>query len=292
MDRELTITKTCTKCNNTLGLDSFYKSKGYKYGVMAQCKECIKHKAKEYCRSNKAKGNNTTYSNNGAEPTTKTCTRCNTALSLGSFYKKWSGKYGVGSECKKCTMRRNNSYRETSAGKEKLRIRSQSELYREYRRLYRQTEEYKVRHKAYHREYTKSDRYKKYCKEYRESVEGRERIGKYRKSEGHKKAIKKYLLSDKGIASGARARHKRRMSVNGSMSELTYGEWNDIKKKYKYCCVYCGEKKRLTKDCIIPVSKGGSYTKNNVVPACQPCNSKKGNRPVLLQLLSLAGAQS
>ena len=35
---------------------------------------------------------------------------------------------------------------------------------------------------------------------------------------------------------------------------------------------------RLTQDHVIPLSKGGQHIKENIVPACPSCNSKKGNR--------------
>ncbi|MCK4464389.1 MAG: HNH endonuclease [Bacteroidales bacterium] len=35
---------------------------------------------------------------------------------------------------------------------------------------------------------------------------------------------------------------------------------------------------RETKDHVIPISKGGDNTKENIVPACQSCNSKKFNK--------------
>lgn len=47
-------------------------------------------------------------------------------------------------------------------------------------------------------------------------------------------------------------------------------------------CAYCGCKftadLRSTIDHVIPISKGGTHTKDNIVLACQSCNSSKGNR--------------
>ncbi len=43
-------------------------------------------------------------------------------------------------------------------------------------------------------------------------------------------------------------------------------------------CYYCGGKappKELTMDHIVPIIRGGKSTKNNVVPACKECNTKK-----------------
>lgn len=46
-------------------------------------------------------------------------------------------------------------------------------------------------------------------------------------------------------------------------------------------CLYCGaaySRHLLTRDHVIPVSKGGADTWENVVTACRPCNQRKGNR--------------
>jgi 5-methylcytosine-specific restriction endonuclease McrA len=52
-----------------------------------------------------------------------------------------------------------------------------------------------------------------------------------------------------------------------------------------YQCQYCGRHKRelgyresLTRDHLIPISRGGDNSWANVVTACSKCNLKKGNR--------------
>jgi 5-methylcytosine-specific restriction endonuclease McrA len=48
-----------------------------------------------------------------------------------------------------------------------------------------------------------------------------------------------------------------------------------------YLCLYCGRKfsdHHLTRDHVIPVSKGGQNTWTNVVAACKRCNHHKGAR--------------
>ncbi len=49
-------------------------------------------------------------------------------------------------------------------------------------------------------------------------------------------------------------------------------------------CQYCGSKKELTFDHLLPRSKGGKTNWDNVVTACSSCNVKKGGR-----LLSKSG---
>lgn len=49
-----------------------------------------------------------------------------------------------------------------------------------------------------------------------------------------------------------------------------------IKKEWNEKCAYCNSEEDLTIDHIIPQSKGGKNTKNNVVCACKSCNLQKG----------------
>ena len=46
----------------------------------------------------------------------------------------------------------------------------------------------------------------------------------------------------------------------------------------EFKCQYCGLKGEMTFDHIIPRSKGGKTTWENVVASCQKCNLKKGSR--------------
>jgi len=51
-----------------------------------------------------------------------------------------------------------------------------------------------------------------------------------------------------------------------------------VLRRDKYTCVYCGSKERIGLDHVIPRSKGGSDSPDNLVAACFPCNRKKGAR--------------
>lgn len=46
----------------------------------------------------------------------------------------------------------------------------------------------------------------------------------------------------------------------------------------RFTCQYCGAKEDLTFDHVIPRSKGGMTTWENVVTACSPCNLRKGDK--------------
>jgi 5-methylcytosine-specific restriction endonuclease McrA len=48
-----------------------------------------------------------------------------------------------------------------------------------------------------------------------------------------------------------------------------------------HLCQYCGSRKKLTLDHVLPRSKGGQHTWDNVVAACSGCNGKKGDKLLL-----------
>ncbi|KFE34386.1 HNH endonuclease [Thioclava atlantica] len=48
----------------------------------------------------------------------------------------------------------------------------------------------------------------------------------------------------------------------------------------EFRCQYCGAKGDLTFDHVIPRSRGGITSWENVVAACAPCNLKKANKPL------------
>jgi len=51
-----------------------------------------------------------------------------------------------------------------------------------------------------------------------------------------------------------------------------------IYKRDGYECVYCGSKKNLTLDHVIPKSRGGSNEWTNLVTCCSKCNRDKDNK--------------
>ena len=45
----------------------------------------------------------------------------------------------------------------------------------------------------------------------------------------------------------------------------------------EWTCQYCGSRSNLTVDHVVPRSKGGSSSWDNIVASCAPCNRRKGN---------------
>lgn len=51
----------------------------------------------------------------------------------------------------------------------------------------------------------------------------------------------------------------------------------NVFRRDEHACQYCGSEDCLTLDHILPLSKGGRTTWENVVCCCRRCNAKKGN---------------
>lgn len=77
--------------------------------------------------------------------------------------------------------------------------------------------------------------------------------------------------------------HRRRMQMLGVDSPgVTADEWRAIKAKHGNRCYYCSDSRRkLTRDHVVPVSRGGKDEPGNIVPSCQSCNSSKGSKLLL-----------
>lgn len=63
---------------------------------------------------------------------------------------------------------------------------------------------------------------------------------------------------------------------------VSFEEWQEICRRHDGRCAYCRKRRRLTMDHVQAISRGGPHIAANIVPACRPCNSSKGNREVFL----------
>lgn len=73
---------------------------------------------------------------------------------------------------------------------------------------------------------------------------------------------------------------KRRLHLRDDGGSHTTNEWVQVKRRHAYLCAICGISEIntvLTKDHIIPLSKGGSNRIENIQPLCRPCNTRKYN---------------
>jgi 5-methylcytosine-specific restriction endonuclease McrA len=68
--------------------------------------------------------------------------------------------------------------------------------------------------------------------------------------------------------------------MDAADNDLTSLQWSRIRAAWPGCA-YCGTiGVPLQRDCVLPLSRGGRYTVENIVPACRSCNASKSNDEV------------
>jgi 5-methylcytosine-specific restriction endonuclease McrA len=74
-----------------------------------------------------------------------------------------------------------------------------------------------------------------------------------------------------------RAAKKRKRRMAKVEHDLTPAQWAQLKEAWGGCAYCDAADVALQKDCVLPISRGGRYTLDNVVPACRSCNASKCN---------------
>lgn len=69
-----------------------------------------------------------------------------------------------------------------------------------------------------------------------------------------------------------------RAQRKGIKSTLTVNDWLTIKAACGGRCAYCGSDADLSPDHILPLSRGGGNTPENVTACCFACNKSKQDR--------------
>jgi len=160
---------------------------------------------------------------------------------------------------------------------------------KEYMKKYRKDN--REKYLGYHRKWRKNNKEKELeqNKEYQKN--NKEKWVKYHKKyreenpETYNKYAREWAKTEKGRANRQRGKIRRLAKEREIINTLISEEWLDILKEFKYECAYCGKEfdceNLPTRDHIIPISKGGNNIKENIVPACRSCNSKKHNKILL-----------
>lgn len=212
---------------------------------------------------------------------TKVCTKCKKSLPTTNEYfaNRKSSKDGLEECCKECKKIRAEKYRkenpekvkETSkkyieGNKEKLKIRGEKYRKENPNKSKEYYENNKENFKKHNNEYYKNNKdfIQKQNKKWREENPGKVK-------ECQKQWLN--LNRDRHNISGQRYRAAKRKLPNN----LTEKQWNVIKSKFDNKCAYCGQVLPLEQEHFIPLSKGGEYTLNNIIPSCKSCNCSKCN---------------
>lgn len=216
-----------------------------------------------------------------------TCRKCyqEKPMNENYFHKNKGMKSGFVNTCKECIKKYNDSRLEERRKIRKVWLEKNKEHVKEYakRRREENPEKVKAEFKRYYennkdyfdekaRRYREENREvlreynRKYSKKYR--VENRESITKQR-SEYYQKNKHK----------SAEARQRRTSREYNVPHTLTPKEWEETLLYFGNKDAYTGlEMKVTSQDHVIPVSKGGGYTKQNIIPCEINVNISKGNR--------------
>jgi hypothetical protein len=82
---------------------------------------------------------------------------------------------------------------------------------------------------------------------------------------------------------GSRARKAR---IRGMVKNYTAQDWERCLEYWNNACAYCGAGGRMQQEHYLPVDMGGTYTPDNIIPACGKCNSQKQRKDPLEWLLT------
>jgi len=75
---------------------------------------------------------------------------------------------------------------------------------------------------------------------------------------------------------------RRAKLLSKSVGPFTPADWALICDMHGNRCAYCLRPGlKLTMDHVEPIARGGEHSTENIVPACQPCNSRKHARTLL-----------
>jgi len=234
----------------------------------------------------------------------KRCTKCGVEKEVTTEYftKQKRNKDGLRATCKTCIAlyyQENKEHIAKYGQENKERIaeyrQENKEHITEYGKQYYQENkehlvEYSKQYQQENKEYI-AEQKKQYGQENKERMaslkveyyqENKERIAKYHKQyrQENKKLIaernKQYQQDNPEKFNSYKQRRrarKRRLD-----STLTFEQWENIKEDFNHKCAYCGKEDKLEQEHFLPLSKGGEYTHNNIIPACRSCNGSKRDK--------------
>lgn len=205
----------------------------------------------------------------------KICRKCGIQKDVVEFSKCSANPDGIQRRCRECQRLSKAKWDEANAQhradyKLAYNLEHRDEA-RKYTAEYRKNNYEKV--KEYDRQRKKTDKFKEYLSNYhakhyianKTHIVGK--INEYQKNNPDK--IRQYKKKNKAL---------RRVVTENTINDFTLIQWIECKVKFDHKCAYCGRETELEQEHVVPVTKGGMYTKNNIVPSCRACNGSKTNK--------------
>ena len=114
-----------------------------------------------------------------------------------------------------------------------------------------------VLNEASRQRYARSEARREYCREY----------------------AKRYLAENLERMRAIRRRRKGELRARAYL--FTERDWSRLVARYRGCCAYCGRRSPLQREHVIPLSRGGTHSVGNILPACASCNYSKHTRTIM-----------
>ena len=186
--------------------------------------------------------------------------------SAGYFYRDKKSADGLFGMCKDCKRAKDKTYREQNADKRRG-------WYDDYRK---KNPEKIAQYQKKTRENSK-EKISAYDKEYR--IAHKDQINARRRQNKNYVTPERQAMYRKADKENCQIRgHKYRAIKRELESDFSKSDWESCLNFFNHKCAYCGEAKQLTKEHLIPVSRGGGFTKNNIIPICHRCNCSKSGQ--------------
>lgn len=111
-----------------------------------------------------------------------------------------------------------------------------------------------------------------------------ERVSEHRKAErqnNKEKRLADWRDYQKRNPEKMRVRNNGRRALRaGNGGSHTVEEWQRLCETFDWRCACCGERRPLTEDHVLPISKGGTNDIDNIQPLCGSCNSRKKDKHI------------
>lgn len=206
----------------------------------------------------------------------KRCSVCGAVKPLDAFSRQQGRPKAA---CKPCTTARQKGYSAKVAGKIAAYQVAYAARNREKLRAYKA--DYHRRNRDTHREQGRA---------YRERNPGRvaEAAAAWRERNPERVLVyrKRYYSKNQSKYRAETHRYRARLR-NAAINDFTDAQWQELVAYYGGHCAYCGERcESLTRDHMMPVSRGGDNTLANIAPACLRCNQRKNARSLMFYLMA------
>ena len=270
-------TKQCTKCEQVFPttIQYFYKNLRYHGGLTAWCKQCLKicSTALRTTHPNRQKAYSAKYRQTHLEKERERTRKYNQ-----DYRKKYPHKVRLSQQAH---YRKNAAKRRADAKQyRQIHIEERQAYDRAYHASNRDARlAYAQQWRKDHQEVIQVEKH-----QYYQSHKAEKKLYNSKYRQAHLEELRKkeslYKATHPEVKQAAQKRRRARKH-NAPINDFTAAQWREMQAAYDHRCAYCHKrcKGKLTQDHLEPLSKGGSHTKKNIVPACRACNSRKHTGP-------------